>query len=124
MMWGARKSGYTPGKGGSVIKPSAQFVDHCRNCEGKYPAKKIPEEKAGPKKKDTQKKCHHCKGTTNDCLVGCRHYLCSKPPYKRMDRAGKKYPEQFNVIVPKLEPDGSIKRDKITTSSLRSSLGR
>ena len=30
MQCGAGKSGYTPGKGKYIIKPSAQFLDSCR----------------------------------------------------------------------------------------------
>ena len=41
MPCGAGMSGYTPWKGESLIKASAQFVQLCLNCDGKYPAKRI-----------------------------------------------------------------------------------
>ena len=45
MPCGDRKSGYTTGKGESIIKPSAQFVVCCRKYDGKYPAKTILKDK-------------------------------------------------------------------------------
>mmetsp|Transcript_30638 Transcript_30638/g.64831 ORF Transcript_30638/g.64831 Transcript_30638/m.64831 type:complete len:282 (-) Transcript_30638:108-953(-) len=117
MPCGAGISGYTPGKGESVIAPSAQFVNRCINCEGKYPARKIDEvdlagnKDSSIKKKDNRQKCHFCKAKTINFCFGCRRYLCSMPPQKGMDREGNKYPKHFNVFVPKLEADGSIKRD-------------
>ena len=53
MPCGAGISGYTSGKGASVIRPNAQFVNQCTNCDGKYPTKKIFE--ANFEKKESQK---------------------------------------------------------------------
>ena len=123
-------SGYTPGKGCSVDKPSQQFVDRCLKCNGMYPAIRIikakvdeSQKKAGRrvnvkrgktknKKPDQRRRCHLCGAKTRFFCFGCHRYLCDKPPKDGKDRSGKKHPSQFHVMAPILEPDGKIMRKK------------
>ena len=82
MPCGAGMSGYTPGKSASVIMPSAQFVHRCRTCNGKYPAKIIPEDRLKNKtperilnqkrKKDTRQRSNFCKGKAKSYCFGCQ----------------------------------------------------
>ena len=67
MPCGAGLSGYTPGKDELLIKATVQFVQHCLNYDGEYPANRIldadlqqknTQKNGRSRKKDYQQKCH------------------------------------------------------------------
>jgi len=98
-------TGKTPGEGKSVLKPHAEFVERCVNCDGTFPSIKFD-----PTKKEQRMGCSVCERRTTHFCWKCRRYLCNEPPKNGKDRSGKKYPRTFFVKVPKLKTDGSIQR--------------
>jgi len=132
----AAKSGHTPGKGSVLLKPSAEFIERCKECDGIYSGKRVEFEKEGNDKKGrkgkkrggktsgkkggssgTRKKveprraCHVCKRKTRHFCFRCRRYLCDESPKDGKGRDGKPYPKHFCVRTPKLTADGSLERD-------------
>ena len=58
-------TGKTPGKGQSILKPSAEFVDRCLECNGVYPALKVMTIEDGKSKgHNDRRRCHVCNGKT------------------------------------------------------------
>ena len=68
-------TGKTPGKGKSVLKPHAEFVERCVNCDGTFPSIKYD-----PAKKEQRMGCNVCERRTTHFCWKCRQYLCNKPP--------------------------------------------
>jgi len=99
-------TGTTPGKGKSVMKSHAEFVERCVNCDGIFPSVKFD-----PGKKEQRMSCNVCEHKTTHFCWKCRRYLCNEPPKNGKDRDGRKYPKRFSVKVPKLNIDGSLQRD-------------
>jgi len=100
-------TGVTPGKGTSIAKQHAEFVESCMNCDGTFPSIK-----SDPEKQDQRMRCCVCKRKTRHFCWKYRQYLCDEPPKNQTGRDGKRFLDRCSVKIPKLKANKRLQRDE------------